>query len=231
MKEYRKQRNSCAYCGASHSLTVDHIPPRTLFPKPRPSNLITVPCCKSCNEGASKDDEYFRLVLSMRYDTGDHPAVRGILPSVYRSLENPNKRGLQVALAKSFCRIPVLSPERRIRGLAAGYDVDLRRLGRVAERITRGLFFHELGYRVPDDFCVRVYSPEGLRGSESCVDDGFICFVERLTRTPSTVLSRGVFAYWFQRIQERTHWSAWVLTFYERVPFLGLVVPRNAVAL
>jgi len=39
----------CVYCGKKLPLTKDHIPPKNLYSKPRPSNLITVPCCEKCN--------------------------------------------------------------------------------------------------------------------------------------------------------------------------------------
>jgi hypothetical protein len=34
----------------------DHVPSKTLFPKPRP-RLVTVPCCEPCRCGQSEDDE------------------------------------------------------------------------------------------------------------------------------------------------------------------------------
>jgi hypothetical protein len=85
MSDTIASNNVCVYYGSTEALTDDHIPPKTLFPKARPANLITVRSCRSCNEGASKDDEYFRLVISMRNDSGDHPAVKKTIPSIYRS--------------------------------------------------------------------------------------------------------------------------------------------------
>src|SRR5438105_2116110 len=63
---------ACVYCGERDATTEDHIPPRCLFGLPLPSTLIKVPSCFRCNNGASKDDEYFRMVLSFRHDI-DHP--------------------------------------------------------------------------------------------------------------------------------------------------------------
>jgi hypothetical protein len=54
---------SCAYCGAAADLTRDHVPPRVVFPKPRPKDLITVPACRPCNVSAGPDDEYFGAAL------------------------------------------------------------------------------------------------------------------------------------------------------------------------
>jgi hypothetical protein len=80
----------CVYCGQSdNQITVDHIPPKNLFPDPKPSNLITVPCCLRCNQKAAKDDEYFRTVITMREDIAKHPEAMRVLPAVQRGLRRP----------------------------------------------------------------------------------------------------------------------------------------------
>jgi hypothetical protein len=79
--------SECVNCGAAVDLTRDHVPPKNLFPKPRPE-LFTVASCRACNNGASEDDEYFRLTLSMAEGSGDHPDAKGVLPAVLRSLEH-----------------------------------------------------------------------------------------------------------------------------------------------
>jgi hypothetical protein len=55
----------CYLCGSRDGLTRDHVPPKGLFPKPRPTNLPTIACCFRCNNGAAKDVEYFRLATSL----------------------------------------------------------------------------------------------------------------------------------------------------------------------
>ena len=54
---------ACYLCGGE-ATTRDHIPPKGLFPAPRTANLITVPACSTCNQRASLDDGYLRLVLT-----------------------------------------------------------------------------------------------------------------------------------------------------------------------
>ena len=55
----------CVYCGSTDDPTRDHVPPRAVFPKPRPTNLVTVPACRACNSSAAADDEYFAAVLRL----------------------------------------------------------------------------------------------------------------------------------------------------------------------
>jgi hypothetical protein len=54
----------CYLCRSTENLTRDHVPPENLFPKPKPSNLITVPCCNACNKSFGKLDEQFRAFMS-----------------------------------------------------------------------------------------------------------------------------------------------------------------------
>ncbi len=220
----------CVYCGSAEALTDDHIPPKTLFPKPRPSNLITVPSCRSCNEGASRDDEYFRLVISMRHDTGDHPAVKAILPSIYRSLQKPSKKGFQQAFFNSMGNLDLLSAGGIYLGTAPGYDVDLSRLDRVAARITTGLYFHEFGKRIPEYFHVTAYSAAGLTNIDSDATVRVLDIFDKVTRNSPNVFGENVFAYWFQRVQGHDTMSAWVLAFYKRVAFLCMVTPNDNAA-
>jgi hypothetical protein len=49
-------------------LDPDHVPPKGLFPKPRPDNLITVPCCFACNNQHSGFDERLRIAASLPFD-------------------------------------------------------------------------------------------------------------------------------------------------------------------
>ncbi|MBI2470240.1 MAG: hypothetical protein HYV59_03235 [Planctomycetes bacterium] len=219
----------CVYCGSTKALTDDHIPPKTLFPKPRPSNLITVRSCRACNEGASKDDEYFRLMISMRHDTGDHPAVKKILPTIYRSLQKPTKKGFQQALFNSMGDLDIVSGGNIYLGTAPGYDVDLRRLDRVAARITAGLYFYEFGNRVPGNLHVTAYSTSGLDNVNSDAKARVFNIFNKVTRNQPRVFGENVFAYWFQQVQGHDTMSAWVLAFYERVEFLCLVTPNEDV--
>lgn len=50
--------NLCAYCGDAPG-TRDHVPSKILLNSPFPENLPVVPCCDSCNQGFSLDEEYF----------------------------------------------------------------------------------------------------------------------------------------------------------------------------
>ena len=52
----------CVYCGKKPE-TKDHVPSKILLNKPYPENLPVVPACNDCNQGFSKDEEYFACLL------------------------------------------------------------------------------------------------------------------------------------------------------------------------
>ena len=128
----------CYLCHSKEANTKDHIPPAGFFPNPRPTNLITVPCCCSCNNRFSKDDEAVRLWLSAHI--GRSPAGELIWE--------------QKVLKKTFHRSPLLIEQLRATlkdarlDTASGaieavsYEVDSERIDRFMVRVTKGLLTH-----------------------------------------------------------------------------------------
>src|SRR5947209_4210448 len=93
MARNTKPGENCTYCSAK-ATTRDHVPPRCLFPKPMPPDLVTVPCCKDCNQKASLDDEYFRTALAMRDDLYERPEVQPLAEKALKSFARPERQGL-----------------------------------------------------------------------------------------------------------------------------------------
>ena len=128
---------NCAYCGERRELTRDHIPPKCVFGSPRPSNLITVPSCRPCNHQLSKDDEYFRLVLTLGIDSAKFPKESSESVRAIKSLSRPESLGFAHKLQRNY----MLHPAR--------IAVDETRVKTVLHRITRGLFYHHKLERLP----------------------------------------------------------------------------------
>ncbi len=127
-KKKLQKTGQCVYCGKIAPITDDHVPPQNLFAKPRPNNLIKVPSCKEChgeNKQVSQDDEYFRLMLTLREDTYNHPDVGQILPTVFRSLRKPEKVGFTKSLQNSMREVNVRSPSGLYLGVKASYNVNI----------------------------------------------------------------------------------------------------------
>jgi hypothetical protein len=59
----------CYLCGSllvrGNNMTRDHIPPACIFPPGKPRNLITVPCCLSCNQEYKQLDQKMRNQIAV----------------------------------------------------------------------------------------------------------------------------------------------------------------------
>lgn len=64
VRAYSDERldDMCSYCGQRPG-TRDHVPSKVLLDEPFPENLPVVPCCDSCNQGFSRDEEYIACLL------------------------------------------------------------------------------------------------------------------------------------------------------------------------
>lgn len=209
----------CVYCGDPAD-TEDHVPPECLFPKPRPADLIRVPSCKLCNNRASKDDEYFRLVMCMRRENGEHPAVSELFPAVRRSLEHPKKLGMQRAVAKQITRLLEQTPGGLIVSVPA-YHVDLVRVHRVLARITNGLFYHVFGRRLPAGVEARGFSAPNPQYESFDAQMKFQRLNANMSLFPAATVGDGVFSYQYWVNPNDPDITGWRLIFYKATLFMG----------
>ncbi len=98
MKNFADNRliRGCIYCNGLPD-TRDHVPSKCLLEKPYPENLPVVGCCYSCNQGFSKDEQYFICLLecvlcgSTDLEKIERLSVRRMLentPSLRKRIEN-----------------------------------------------------------------------------------------------------------------------------------------------
>src|ERR1700730_6383431 len=133
----------CAYCGIVPATTKDHIPPKGIFPLPRPDDLITVPSCVDCNHGASESDEAFRAYLSLHVgmDTPvtrqlwNHAALRGI---------RHNRRLLR-RIKEDTTPTWLATPSGVIHSRAFRLLWDSEAHDKTIARMVRGFYFHHYG--------------------------------------------------------------------------------------
>jgi hypothetical protein len=218
MKKKKQQKvGACVYCGEIKPLTDDHVPPRSLFPRPWPSNLITVPSCADCNCGSSKDDEYFRLLISAREDTGGHTEVTKIHKKILSSLLKPNKVGFRKSVLASVNLVERKTPSGLYIGKSPAIDVDMSRIKRVARRIVKGLFYQETKIRLPSSYEAVAFPIEYKDFSDQIVSS-LIAIQPRL-------IGNGVFSYRGYFLEDDPNESAWLMFFYEGAPFIGGTIP------
>ncbi len=215
-----KSRPACIYCGGN-AKTRDHIPPKAFFPKPRPSDMLTVPSCAACNSGFQLDDEYAHMTLLARDDISDREAVQALIPQLLRSLERPEGKALPISIVKTARDFPIYTSDGVVAGTTAAYGISSTRMHRFAVRIVRGLFFTEMGYSVPTSHDVgAALFLEGRPAKHAEIG-------QFLDGRPIQRIGDGVFAYCWNIHPADEHTTVWMFSLYDRVGFGGLTSKRN----
>ena len=168
------------------------------------------------------------MILVIRHDAGEHLQARRSWEALFRSLQRPEARGLRASFLNSVHPVSFISPRGLYKGAAVAYDVDLERVNRVLTRIVKGLFFHEMGYRLPDthEVFTAIDPPVDLERERDTNE--FRVFAALLTR-PIIEIGDGVFSYRFLSSGEDSDSTVWLLTFYGAILAVGLTLPKNRV--
>lgn len=217
-KRVRGSIGVCVYCGGTGRIKPDHIPPKSLFLPPRPSNLITVPSCEDCNGGASRDDEYLKNVLVLRDGVESHPQAARLRESVLESLAREEAQGFARSLYRDMSLVHVSGRSGLYLGRRVAIDVKLPRIRRVLNRIVRGLFHHERNERLPSDCLVNSWV-------DTCLPERRIMALLE-SQSPKSI-GEGVFSYRSLFTEDEKYGSAWQFVFYEAVQVVSLTVPQS----
>ena len=202
-------KKKCAYCGEADADTVDHVIPRSLYPKSIGSSVqrLTVPCCEVCNKSWADDEAHFRTMMTL---SGEANGVATELwtGKVARSFREADgkRRFLDVWANMEAVQTP-RGERHKI------YPASDPRFIRVLRKIVRGLHYHELGRAVPDDMAgadlLRYEVPKEI--------------IEAMHRYH---FGRDVFEYQFEtfdRFPDIPMSSGWLLTFFGSKKFSGWV--------
>lgn len=229
MAKHKNKIGICVYCGRNRPLTKDHIPPKNLYSKPRPSNLITVPCCEKCNLQASKDDEYFRLNIIMRDKIEGVSEAESLQRTVFRSLNRKEAGGLKQDLINRIDVEPSFTPSGIFTGVRNIYEVHFSRLDRVAKRTVAGIIFKESCSRLPDTFDITVFSMSGLNNITLPVKEDLKRKISELLQDSHQYIgNESVFAFWRKYSGEDNYTSFWLLIFFRSTLFVAIVSPKRA---
>jgi hypothetical protein len=106
-------------------------------------------------------------------------------------------------------------------GTAPAYILDKQRLTSTLARFTRGLFYRERAYRLPDICRVTVHL--GTESAPDILDETLRWLADRPVSTTGT----GVFAYKWVQASDNELATVWLMVFYERTPFITLTLPPS----
>jgi hypothetical protein len=219
------------YCGKIGPLTMDHIPPKCLFPKNQRNNLVKIPSCNEChgqNPQVSQDDEYFRLALALRKTEAEVEGTAEVRNTALRSLAKPNKVGFRKAFLKTTKPTEFFSRAGIYLGKGRSYRPDLDRLNSVAMRIIRGLFYHHQSYRIPDGWDIHAFETSGFHiSSKEEMETTFGPAIRLLSQVPLSVIHGDIFSYRCVFADDVPYNSWWALIFFKRSLFFGFTSPAG----
>lgn len=197
-------RKICAICGISEATTSDHLPPKGIFPKPRPSNLITVPSCVECNNSASDLDEAFRLYLALHVGDLEDKITAAYFHEALRTYQHNKK--LQREILGSAQPVEFKTPAGIYLGQGMKVLWNSKAHDAVIERIVRGLYFHHFCEVLPSDTNV---SPKWFNNPDNE-------FLKTLSGLKKNVVGNNQFIYLYSRAEEHPAASVWYFEFYGR---------------
>lgn len=207
------KRNLCYLCGAEltpQNRTKDHVPPKGIFARPLPPNLITVPCCRPCNEGSSHDEDFFRLVATL----GVNRTPEAEMLYEQRTLPNTIKKN---RLRERIAAMLTTSEDRwvEVNGVIAPLPhvrVPVAPLRVVITKITRGLIAHFHPEVETHSLHFDTYLPSGGKLIEA-----FAFLADDLTELR---IGESAFHAYHGACVDTDSVGVWLMTFHQRIPAL-----------
>ena len=186
----------CCYCHNT-ATTKDHVPPKNIFPRPRPTNLITVPSCKTCNEDPSLDDEYFGLIIAA--GSAGHPQASELFRGKVKK-KTKSHPALAKLLLDNISKKDIYSGNIYI-GTQYELKIEGKRFNPIMIRITKGLYWYHFRKPLPVNHKINVSKvpPEISRTQKDMINTldnysiGDDVFQYRFYRDPNNSL----LTYWF----------------------------------
>ena len=230
-KSYRSE-SLCVYCQSHKATTRDHVPPRALFLPPRPDNLITVPACCDCNNGASSYDERFASDLRIAVQqTSKHPKTKDMFDRVVKTYERNKK--LREEKISTIRDVDIFSSGGIFveHGSVVEWDIEAR--NSVLERTVRGLYWHQYQrcLSIRADVAIHYTTPSKILSSwEKLVNisknsDLSLEFPSSIQELPIYNIDDGAFCYWCFNIhhgedkENEIDFSVWFMCFYRALWF------------
>lgn len=204
----------CVYCGTKPGVTVDHVVPKALYPKPKPPErlLIKVPACRTCNEALAQHQDYLRDWLVLDYRSGNLPPTRELFEGPFTRSARRNQSKFLRDMNAGMTWEPKYSPSGRYQGHALHIPLNEERLEYIMRMMVRGLYYHLHQTRLPDDIVMivnHVHPPHVERSWK---------WIKRMRANgPIPVGRPDVFSYGYLQIADEPHLGLWWLQFYEKV--------------
>lgn len=198
-------KQMCVLCGIREATTSDHVPPKAIFPKPRPNDLVTVPSCFICNNKGSKHDEEFFVFLSLQLGM-ETPTTQRLWKNGALRTIHYNRR-LQKHLIEKSWDVQLQTSAGSYSSKRRAVAMPVRPHNSVMDRTVRGLYYHHYGEILGPRISCKVTRLKGLSNE-------FLSIVDLMTFS-----SIGVDALVYRHIRaaESPPDSLWFLLFYQKI--------------
>ena len=198
----------CSYCGERLATDNEHVFPRNLYPDSKAQSRVqrlTIPSCNGCNKGWSDDEAHFRNVLAL---AGEPNEARRELweTTVRRSFEKIDGARRLRDLVETMHPVEINGGPRH--KVYPGQD---DRVVRIVKKVVRGLCHH---HRVMSAVSERRVWVDVLK---------YRIAEEFLSQMTYEHREQDIAEYRYQVLREAGIHSAWLITFFQRVTFIGIV--------
>ena len=198
----------CSYCGERIATDNEHVFPHNLYPISKAQSRVqrlTIPSCNQCNNGWSDDEVHFRNVLALA--GGPNEACRELWQTtIRRSFEKLDGARRLKDLVEILSRVEINGETRH--KVYPGQD---DRVIRVVKKIIRGLCHHHGVMSAVSDQRVWVDVLKYHISEE---------FLSQMTYAHR---EQDIAEYQYQVLCELGIHSAWLIKFFQRVIFVGMV--------
>lgn len=207
-------RKMCSYCRERIATDKEHVFPSNLYPKSKAASRVqrlTIPSCNVCNNGWSDDEAHFRNILALAGEPNDSRKELWET-TIQRSLfDQPDGVRRIRDLVDRLRPVEVNGQPRH--KVYPGEDASVVR---VVKKIVRGLSHHH--------------------GIMTAVPESRVWVDVMRYSVPEEFLSEMIYQHREQDIAEYRYsviedfgiQSAWLITFFERVTFLGVVASSES---
>jgi hypothetical protein len=201
-------RAMCGYCGQRVATDREHVFPRNLYPESKANSRVqrlTIPSCNICNNRSSDDEAHFRNILVLAGEPNKN-CQELWETTVQRSFRQPDA-SRRIKDIDNVLR-PVEVDGQARHKVYPGEDA---RVVRIINKVIRGLSHYH-----------NVLSP--MSESRVWVDvmrypvpDEFLSEMMHAHREPD------IAEYRYSIIEDFGIQSGWLITFFERITFLGII--------
>lgn len=212
--------NMCVYCGQEKDITDDHVISKGLFTDSHPvKNPIIAPACLDCNNGFSKDEEFFRnYIVATTFDSS-FKSQELFFTKVKNSILRRPK--LAKYMSSNAVREDLFTNGGVFLGNKLAFkisDGDWKRIKSILDKFAKGLFYHEFRATMPNNY--RIEHTWIYEKTPQVIMDNLDAFGKNVKNWNTD--NEKIFVYGYCYVPDSYN-SAWIMCFYEKQYVLSFV--------